>query len=66
MKLRLIFLTLFVAMAQLGVAQVIFESKVSKKKVEVDRKFSVDFKMNKEGDNFVSPDFKGFTILLFL
>jgi len=63
MKLRLIFLALFVVMTQWGIAQVVFESMVSKKKVEVDGKFSVDFKMNKEGDNFISPDFKGFTIL---
>jgi len=61
MKLRLIFLTLFVAMAQLGIAQVKFETKVSKKKIGVNETLSVSFEMNKDGDNFTPPNFRGFT-----
>jgi hypothetical protein len=44
-------------------AQVSFETKVSKKKLGVNERLRVDFVMNKDGDNFKSPDFANFTVV---
>ena len=44
-------------------AQVKFEAKVSKKKLGVNERLRIDFEMNKDGDNFVPPNFKDFTIV---
>ena len=66
MKLRLIFLTLFVVMAQLGIAQVKFEAKVSKENLGLNERLRINFetsRINKEGSNFKSPSFNGFTIV---
>ncbi|PKV48919.1 oxygen tolerance protein BatD [Aquimarina sp. MAR_2010_214] len=63
MKLKLIFLTLFLATAQFAMAQVRFEAKVSKKKLGVNERLRVDFEMNKDGDNFTPPSFSGFTVV---
>ncbi len=63
MKLKLIFLTVFLTMAQLTLAQVKFEAKVSKKKLGVNERLRVDFEMNKDGDNFTPPSFLGFTVV---
>ena len=45
-------------------AQVKFEAKVSKKKLGSNERLRIDFEMNKDGDNFVPPDFKDFTIVM--
>ncbi|MEW7289437.1 BatD family protein [Aquimarina sp. 2304DJ70-9] len=63
MKLKLIFLTLFLTLAQFTLAQVKFEAKVSKKKLGVNERLRVDFEMNKDGDNFTPPSFLGFTVV---
>ncbi len=63
MKLKLIFLTLFLIIAQLTSAQVKFEAKVSKTKLGVNERLRVDFEMNKDGDNFTPPSFLGFTVV---
>ncbi|MEW7279655.1 BatD family protein [Aquimarina sp. 2201CG1-2-11] len=63
MKLKLIFLTLFLATVQLAMAQVKFEAKVSKKKLGVNERLRVDFEMNQDGDNFRPPAFSGFTVV---
>ncbi|WP_405208740.1 BatD family protein [Aquimarina sp. LLG6339-5] len=63
MNIKLIFLTLFLAVTQLGVAQVKFEAKLSKKKLGINERLRVDFEMNKDGDNFTQPSFKGFTVV---
>ncbi len=63
MKLKLIFLTVFLTFAQLTWAQVKFEAKVSKKKLGVNERLRVDFEMNKDGDNFTPPSFSGFTVV---
>ena len=63
MKLKLIFLTLFLTAAQLTLAQVKFEAKVSKKKLGINERLRVDFEMNKDGDNFTPPSFSGFTVV---
>ncbi|UGU17808.1 BatD family protein [Sinomicrobium kalidii] len=41
-----------------------FEAKVSKEKLGVNERLRIDFKMNKDGDNFTPPDFKGFTVVM--
>ncbi len=63
MKLKLIFLTLFLTVTQLTLAQVTFEAKVSKKKLGVNERLRVDFEMNKDGDNFTPPSFLGFRVV---
>ncbi len=63
MKLKLIFLTLFLITAQLTSAQVKFVAKVSKKTLGVNERLRVDFEMNKDGDNFTPPSFLGFTVV---
>ncbi|KAA1247595.1 BatD family protein [Aquimarina sp. RZ0] len=63
MKLKLIFLTLFLGIAQLGIAQVKFEAKLSKKKLGINERLRVDFEMNQDGDNFTPPNFSGFTVV---
>lgn len=44
-------------------AQVKFEAKVSKKKLGVNERLRIDFEMNEDGDNFVPPSFKDFTVV---
>jgi hypothetical protein len=44
-------------------AQVTFVAKVSKEKLGVNERLRVDFEMNKDGDNFQPPEFKGFRIV---
>ncbi len=63
MKLKLIFIPLFLVIAQASLAQVKFEAKVSKKKLGVNERLRVDFEMNQDGDNFTPPSFSGFTVV---
>ncbi|RZN83643.1 MAG: protein BatD [Winogradskyella sp.] len=49
--------------SSLSMAQVKFEAKVSKKKLGVNERLRIDFEMNKDGDNFVPPDFKDFQVV---
>lgn len=44
-------------------AQVKFEAKVSKKKLGINERLRIDFEMNQDGDNFVPPNFEGFTVV---
>lgn len=44
--------------------EVTFELKVSKEKLGVNERLRVDFAMNRDGDNFIPPDFEGFRILM--
>jgi len=44
-------------------AQVTFEAKVSKKKLGINERLRIDFVMNKDGDNFVPPNFEHFTVI---
>lgn len=43
---------------------VTFKMLVSKEKLGINERLRVDFKMNKDGDNFERPDFKGFRVLM--
>jgi len=44
-------------------SQVKFEAEVSKTKLGVNENLRVDFKMNKDGDNFSPPSFNGFRVV---
>ena len=44
-------------------SQVKFETEVSKNKLGVNENLRVDFKMNKDGDNFSPPNFNGFNVV---
>lgn len=44
-------------------AQVTFKAQVSKKKLGVNERLRIDFKMNKDGDNFNPPDFSNFNVV---
>ena len=44
-------------------SQVKFEAKVSKKKLGVNERLRIDFEMNKDGDNFIPPSFRDFTVV---
>lgn len=43
---------------------VTFEMNLSKGKLGINERLRVDFKMNKDGDNFNPPDFEGFRVLM--
>ena len=59
-KFQIILVLLF---CTLSWSQVKFEAEVSKNKLGVNENLRVDFKMNKDGDNFSPPSFNGFNIV---
>ena len=68
MRLKLIFLTLCIAISQLGLAQeVTIETTVNHEKVSLDERLEVEFKIIlKEVDitpDFTAPDFTSFTMM---
>lgn len=63
MNMRLFILSFLLMLSSAGFAQVQFEAEVSKKKLGVNERLRVDFKMNKDGDNFRAPSFSGFTVV---
>ena len=54
---------LFLFASSINYAQVTFEAKVSKQKLGVNERLRIDFEMNKDGDNFVPPNFDDFTVV---
>jgi len=58
-----VFLFAFTVKAQ-DDAAVTFEMKLSKNKLGLNERLRVDFTMNKDGDNFIPPDFSGFRVLM--
>jgi len=58
-----IFLFLLLCFTSIGLAQIKFEAKVSKKTLGVNERLRIDFVMNKDGDNFVPPSFSDFTVV---
>lgn len=60
MKKLVIFLLFFI---QYAFAQVQFEAKVSQNKLGLNERFKIDFVMNVDGDNFVTPNFEGFRVV---
>lgn len=63
MKFKILFIGLFLFVANLAQAQVQFEAKVSKDKLGINERLRVDFEMNEDGDNFRPPSFSGFTVV---
>ncbi|MDT0647411.1 BatD family protein [Zunongwangia sp. F260] len=63
MKLKILFISLFLFTANLLQAQVRFEANVSKEKLGINERLRVDFEMNQDGDNFRPPSFNGFRII---
>lgn len=64
MKLRYYILTVLLFWAGSVVAQnVKFVASVNSNTVAVGEQFQVDFSLNSNGENFISPNFKGFQIL---
>ncbi len=43
---------------------VTFEVKLSKDKLGINERLRVDFTMNKDGDDFIAPDFEGFQVVM--
>ncbi len=43
---------------------VTFEMKLSKSKLGINERLRVDFTMNRDGDDFIAPNFKGFRVLM--
>ncbi|MFK7831850.1 MAG: BatD family protein [Winogradskyella sp.] len=58
--ISLLFLILATSIAS---AQVKFEATVSKKKLGINERLRIDFKMNKDGDNFSPPSFADFDVV---
>ena len=53
----------FLFFLNISFSQVKFEAEVSKTKLGVNENLRVDFKMNKDGDNFSPPTFNGFRVV---
>jgi len=53
----------FLFFLNISFSQVKFEAEVSKTKLGVNENLRVDFKMNKDGDNFNPPSFNGFRVV---
>ena len=65
MTVKQLFIYIYLAFAASTTlfAQVKFEAKVSKNKLGVNERLRIDFEMNKDGDNFVPPNFEGFDVV---
>lgn len=51
-------------LAQESGNEVTFELQLSKDRLGVNERLRVDFTMNRDGDNFIPPDFEGFRVLM--
>jgi len=51
-------------LSQEGGEEVTFEVQLSKERLGVNERLRVDFTMNRDGDNFIPPDFEGFRVLM--
>ena len=54
---------MFLFIGGTALAQVSFEAKVSKKRLGINERLRVDFVMNKNGDDFSPPNFRGFQVV---
>ena len=61
--MRLFVYISFLFFLNISFSQVKFEAEVSKTKLGVNENLRVDFKMNKDGDNFSPPTFNGFRVV---
>ncbi len=60
--MRLFVYISFLFFLNISFSQVKFEAEVSKAKLGINENLRVDFKMNKDGDNFSPPSFNGFRV----
>lgn len=60
MKLTFLYTLLFVCLSTVTNAQVTFEAIVNKRQLGINERLQISFKVNKDGDNFVAPNFNGF------
>lgn len=63
MQLKPYILALLLIVSASAFAQVTFEANVSKNSLGINERLSVEFTMNKDGDNFNPPEFKGFRVV---
>ena len=65
MKIKIFFILFFTCYANVYTQDqgVSFVAQVSKKTLGVNENLRVDFKMNKDGDNFEAPNFEGFRVV---
>ena len=63
MKKTLIAVLMLMVIGQTMAQEVSFEAKVSKRTLGLNERLRVDFIMNKNGDNFSPPSFKGFRVV---
>ncbi len=61
--MRLFVYISFLFFLNVSFSQVKFEAELSKTKLGVNENLRVDFKMNKDGDNFSPPSFNGFRVV---
>ena len=61
--MRLFVYISFLFFLNISFSQVKFETELSKTKLGVNENLRVDFKMNKDGDNFNPPSFNGFRVV---
>ena len=62
-KALLVLFLFFLGVSSYMKAQVTFDAKVSKKRLGLNERLRVDFIMNENGDNFVSPAFTNFLVV---
>lgn len=63
MKKIYFFLSVVLLCFSQSIAQVSFQTKVSKNRLGINERLRVTFEMNQNGDNFNPPSFEGFTIV---
>lgn len=63
MRLKSVFIIVFILSIGFVQAQVSFVAKVSKNSLGINERLRVDFEMNEDGDNFVPPSFNGFNVV---
>ena len=62
-KVLLVLFFFFLGVSSYMKAQVTFDAKVSKKRLGLNERLRIDFIMNENGDNFVSPAFTNFSVV---
>ena len=62
-KVLLVLFFFFLGVSSYMKAQVTFDAKVSKKRLGLNERLRIDFIMNENGDNFVSPAFTNFLVV---
>lgn len=61
--MKKLLILIFLLFMSFGFSQIKFEAEASKTNLGVNENLRVDFKMNKDGDNFNPPSFDGFSVV---